>query len=104
MIQALRVHFLGKSQKESIINHAWKVRDNAFYKSQGAYTFSKFSTNLEEVFTILRDYGESVKEEEKLQLLREKIKTDNHSFNAAVISIILRPDVKTYSAAVAGIY
>eukprot|EP00957_Ditylum_brightwellii_P186127 14170650-Ditylum_brightwellii.AAC.2 len=77
----LRVHYLEKSQKEAIVDQARKTKDGAFYRSQGAYTFAWFTTDLEEVFTTLDNYNKPVLKGEKLQLLCEKIKTDNASFN-----------------------
>eukprot|EP00957_Ditylum_brightwellii_P190340 14488756-Ditylum_brightwellii.AAC.1 len=103
MIAALQIHYLGKSQKEYILNHARKVKYNVFYEPQGTYTFSKFATDLEETFTTLRDYKEPISKTDKLHLLCEKIKTDNASFNASVIRILFCPDIKTLSAAAAEI-
>eukprot|EP00957_Ditylum_brightwellii_P138447 10553131-Ditylum_brightwellii.AAC.1 len=96
MITALQINYLGKSQKELIVNCARKVKDNAFYKSQGAYTFSKFATDLEEAFTTLGDYEGPITENEKLRLLHEKTKTDNESFNASLIEILFCPNIKTF--------
>eukprot|EP00957_Ditylum_brightwellii_P196862 14998615-Ditylum_brightwellii.AAC.1 len=82
---ALCVHYLGKLQKEDIVNQARKTKDGTFYRSQGAYTFAQFTTDLEEAFTTLDDYSNPALEEKKLQLLHKKIKTDNTPFNASVI-------------------
>eukprot|EP00957_Ditylum_brightwellii_P101589 7742242-Ditylum_brightwellii.AAC.1 len=60
-----------------MVKNARKAEGNVFCKLQVAYTFSKFATNLEEAFTILRDYMEPILETEELHLLHEKIKTGN---------------------------
>eukprot|EP00957_Ditylum_brightwellii_P145714 11095655-Ditylum_brightwellii.AAC.1 len=85
MMTSLRIHYLGKLQKEAVVNQARKKKDGALYRLQGAYTFAQFTTDLEEAFTTLDDDRKPVLEKEKLQLLREKIKTDNASLNASVI-------------------
>ena len=68
MMTALRVHYLGQSQKEKIIGDARKKRDRAYYKSQGIYTFEKFSTDLQEAFQILGNYDMRVEGLEKIRL------------------------------------
>ena len=101
MMTALRVHYLGQSQKEKIIEDARKKKDGAFYKSQAAYPFDRFTTDLEDAFQTLHDYDEEVNEAEKMRLLREKIDTDNASFNASVMAVLMRPDITTFADATA---
>ena len=50
---------------------------------------------------MLQDYEEAVNETEKVHLLREKINTDNASFNASVMALLMRPDITTFTAAMA---
>ena len=57
--------------------------------------------DLEEAFQTLFDYGKEVSEAEKLHLLREKIHTDNPSFNALAMTVLTRPDIVTFAAATA---
>ena len=92
---------LGQSQKEKIIEDARKRKEGAFFKSQAVYTFDRFSTDLEEAFQTLYDYEEPVSEAEKIRLLREKINTDNASFNASVMALLMRPDINTFAGATA---
>ena len=103
MMTALRVHYLGQSQKEKIIEDARKKRDGAYYKSQGIYTFEKFSTDLHEAFQALGDYEREVEESEKIRLLREKIGTDNATFNASANAVLYSRDITTFETAVAEI-
>jgi len=89
MMAALRVHFLGESQKERIVEDARRRRDGAYFKSQAIYTFEKFASELQEAFTTLAEYDDPVSPNEQLRLLRHKINTENDSFNASVNTVLM---------------
>ena len=103
MMTALRVHYLGQSQKETIISDAHRKWDTAYFKLQAVYTFERFTSDLQESFKVLAEYDEAVNESEKLRLLREKIRTDNASFNASVMAILINKDITTFANAIAEI-
>ena len=101
MITALRMHFLGLTQVECIIQYARAKRDKAVYRSQAIYTFEKFSTDLQEAFTLLAEYDTEVPQAEQIRLLREKIMTDKADFNAAAITTLMDSNHLTFADAVA---
>ena len=101
MMNDLLTHFLGASQVEKIIEQARKKRDGAHYRNEGSYTFQRFATDLKRAFTVLWRYDNRVPDREQVRLLREKIQTDNASFNAAVVTTLLREDLATFDLAVA---
>ena len=101
MMASLRTHFLGTAQVERIVEHARKKRDKAVYRSQAVYSFERFSTDLQEAFTLLGEYDVAVPEAEQIRLLREKIKTDKADFNAAVITTLMDGTITTFADAVA---
>ena len=103
IMTTLRVHFLGASQVASIVAKARSKRDQAFYKSEGSYTFDRFSTDLKNAFTTLKMYGRPVEPEEQITILLSKIKTNDAAFNAAVATTLLDPTLTSYDTAVAKI-
>ena len=100
MIAALRTHFLGLAQVERIIQYARMKRDKAVNRSQAIYTFEKFSTDLQEAFTLLAEYDTEVPQAEQIRLLREKIMTDKADFNAAAITTLMDGNHLTFADAV----
>eukprot|EP00957_Ditylum_brightwellii_P174375 13276448-Ditylum_brightwellii.AAC.1 len=75
MMTALHVHYIGKSQKEARQKMEPLIGGKELTPLLGSLP----------TFTTLDDYSKPVSEEEKLRLLRKKIKTVNASFNASVI-------------------
>ena len=103
MMTSLRKHFLGPSQIEKIVERARHKRDKAVYKSEAIYPFEKFTTDLEECFTLLADYDEPVPRSEQIRLLRDKIVTDRSDFNAAVATTLVSDRDITFHDAVSKI-
>jgi hypothetical protein len=65
-------------------------------KSQGAHFFGKLMTDLEEALQTLANYVKVVSEMEKIQLLHEKVNTNNAGLNASVMAILMCPDIRTF--------
>ena len=101
MITALCTHFLVLAQVERIIQYARAKRDKAIYRSQAIYTFKKFSTDLQEAFTLLVEYDTEVPQAEQIHLLREKIMTHKADFNAAAITTLMDGNHLTFADAIA---
>ena len=94
-------HFLGLTQVERIIQYARAKSDKPIYRSKAIYTFEKFSTNLQETFTVLAEYDTEVPQAEQIRLLREKIMMDKADFNAAAITTLMDGNHVTFADTVA---
>ena len=103
MMDDLRTHYLGASQVETIVNNARTAIDKAHYRSEGAYSFERYTTDLNKAFQVLARYDTAPSENEKLRILREGIRTSNSAFEASAMTACLDPGVKTFEAAVARI-
>ena len=101
MKTALRTHFLGLTQVERIIQYARAKSDKPIYRSKAIYTFEKFSTDLQETFTVLAEYDTEVPQAEQIRLLREKIMMDKADFNAAAITTLMDGNHVTFADTVA---
>ena len=101
MMASLWTHFLGTAQVEHIVQCACTKCDKATFQSQAIYSFERFSTDLQEAFTLLAEYDVTIPEAEQIWLLREKIKTDKADFNAAIITSLMDGTLTTYADAVA---
>ena len=101
MIATLCTRFLGLAQVECIIHYARTKRDKAVYRSQAIYTFEKFSTDLQEAFTLLAEYDTEVPQAEQIRLLREKIMMDKADFNAVAITTLMDGNHLTFADAIA---
>ena len=98
---ALRTHFLGPAQVERIVQFMRAKCDKATYCSQAVYSFERFSTDLQEVFTLLAEYDDKVRQVEQIHLLHEIILMDKADFNATIITTLMDRNHATFADAVA---
>ena len=101
MIAALRTHFLGPAQVERIVQFTQAKHDKATYCSQAIYSFERFSTDLQEAFTLLVEYDNEVSQAEQIRLLHEKILMDKVDFNTAIIATLMDGNHATFTDMVA---
>ena len=64
-MKALQTHYDGPDERHKRIEEARAKISQTFYKHEGTFTFEKFTTILQDAFSILEKYGEPVYERER---------------------------------------
>ena len=75
----MRAHYEGDGEVNKRVTWATANIANAHYTSEHTYSFEKFSTVLQEAFTILNDNGETHSDGQMVRKMLEKIQVSNNS-------------------------
>ena len=77
--QSLRTHYEGEGEVNKRTTWANANIDNAHYTSEHTYSFEKFSTTLQEAFTILNENGQPHSDIQMVKKMLEKISVSNNA-------------------------
>ena len=97
----LRAHYEGDGEVNKRVAWATANIANAHYSSEHTFSFERFSTVLQEAFTILNENGESHSDGQMVRKMLEKIQVSNNSEMDACKRICSNTHAGDFVAAVA---
>jgi hypothetical protein len=97
----LRAHYEGDGEVNKRVAWATANIPNAHYSSEHTFSFERFSTVLQEAFTILNENGESHSDGQMVRKMLEKIQVSNNSEMDACKRICSNTHAGDFVAAVA---
>jgi hypothetical protein len=101
MLKALDQHFMSKGHISATLRKARATRLKAEFKNQHTYSWEKFTADLKEVYDTHEDLAQHpISEEDKMNDLKDKIKTANVEFNSVAQSTLASPQNQNFLIAI----
>ncbi len=97
-MKALQQHYDGDDEKRKRLDTAKAQLDKLFYRHEATFSFEKYVTSLQNIFSIHDRYFEPVYETDKVRYLLDKCQNNHTEFKQAVM--LCRTMHNTFSAAV----